>query len=79
MKRQKQNAKRRAEQAIARATKAITDAGWTVKQQGMRLVATKRTTEREDDSVTTLFESDYTIEGLAACVERREREEGRKA
>lgn len=78
MKRQKQNAKRRAEQAIARATKAIEEAGWTVKQQGIRLVATKRVTEREDDSVTTLFESDYTIEGLAVYVDRREREEGRK-
>jgi len=80
MKRQKQNAKRRAEQAIARALRTILEHGWTVApHNGTRFVAKKRVTEREDDSVTTLFESDYTLEGLAVYVDRREREEGRKA
>ena len=80
MKRQAQNAKRRAEQAIARASKAIADAGWKVygPTENGRFVATKLVPEREDDSVTRLFESDYTIEGLATYVQRREREEGRK-
>lgn len=73
MKRQKQNAKRRAEQAVARAERSIILAGWKFSQQGTRFVAKKAVTEREDDSVTSLFESDYTIEGLAAYVERRER------
>ena len=68
----------RARQAIERAERDITAAGWTVRPVDVRFVATKRFTEPEDDSTTTLYESDYTVEGLAALVARREREEGRK-
>lgn len=78
MKRRKGNsAARRAKQAVDRALKAIEAAGWTVTATlGGRFVARKRRFE-DDESVTLLFESDYTIEGLAALVNRREREENR--
>ena len=69
----------RGAEAIRRAEKAIADAGWKlVVDYPPRYVAKKSITEREDDSTTTLYESDYTVEGLAALVARREREEGRK-
>ena len=83
MKKKRINAKARAEQAVAQAHKTIADAGWTIIQHragyAPRFVAARRIHEREDESTTTLYESDYTIEGLAATVTRREREEGRKA
>ena len=75
----KRPARDRSAEAIRRAEKAIADAGWKlVVDYPPRYVAKKAITEREDDSTTTLYESDYTVEGLAALVARREREEGRK-
>ena len=78
------NAARRSQKAVERATKSIDAAGWTIQVTldvltggPGRYVAKKKRFEREDESVTTLFESDYTIEGLAANVARREREEAR--
>ena len=72
----------RGAEAVAKAEKAIAAAGWIIIQRkasyAPRFVAVRRFTEREDDSTTTLYESDYTVEGLAALVARREREEGRK-
>lgn len=80
MKKKRSTAAFRAEQAIARALRTILEAGWTLApNNGARFVAIKRVHEREDESTTSLYESDYTIEGLAALVARREREEGRKA
>lgn len=82
MKKQRQSAKRRSAEAVNRASSAIREAGWSMRLMVSptrsigRYVATKRTTE-SDDTVTTLYESDYTIEGLAALVRRREREENR--
>ncbi len=80
MSRQKKRpARNRGQEAIARALRTILENGWTVApHNGTRYVARKRVTEREDDSTTSLYESDFTIEGLAALVARREREEGRK-
>lgn len=75
----KRTAASRAHEAVARAQKTIADAGWFSASTGTRFVACKIIHEREDDSTTKLYESDYTIEGLAALVTRREREEGRKA
>ena len=69
--------------ADANATRSVTDAGWEiirVRENGDgRFVAQKKVYEREDESVTKLFESDYTLEGLARAVQRREREEGFKS
>lgn len=74
------SSKQRAEQAIARALRTILEQGWTVApHNGTRFVARKRIHEREDESTTSLYESDFTLEGLAANVTRREREEGRKS
>lgn len=79
MKKKRITAKARGEQAIARALRTILERGWTVApMNGTRFVAVKRIHEREDESTTSLYESDYTIEGLAALVARREREETRK-
>jgi len=73
----------RGQEAINRAIRVIDEAGWKssfLKHPTTgRFVAVKYVHEREDDSTTSLFESDYTVEGLAALVTRREREEGRKA
>ena len=79
MKKKRITAKARAEQAVAKAILVIVDAGWVMTPEGTRYVAKKRIHEREDDTTTTLYESDYTVEGLAALVTRREREEARKA
>jgi len=93
MKKQRRNAASRAQEAVNRAIAASDAAGWAIirhrglpylttakiEQKAPRFVAVKRVSEREDDSVTLLYESDYTVEGLAAIVARREREEGRKA
>lgn len=77
MRKRKQHQQRRSEQAVERALKSIEEAGWTVTTTLVRFVARKVRHEREDESTTYLFESDYTIEGLAANVVRREREEAR--
>ena len=77
----KRPARDRGQEAIRKATSAIEAAGWKItrrRPENPLFVAVKRLTEREDDSTTSLFESDYTVEGLAALVARREREEGRK-
>lgn len=71
----------RAQESINRAIAAIDRAGWRSsfeRHANGRFVAFKTIHEREDESTTTLYESDYTIEGLASLVARREREEGRK-
>ena len=55
----------RGAEAIRRAEKAIADAGWKlVVDYPPRYVAKKSITEREDDSTTTLYESDYTVETM---------------
>lgn len=77
MSKKKRQRKSRGEVAVERALKSIEDAGWTVTTTLVRFVARKVRHEREDESTTYLFESDYTIEGLAANVARREREEAR--
>lgn len=76
--------KRRAdagERADKRAAATIEAAGWTLAfsfaANGLkRFVASKRVV-LEDHSVTTLFESSYTLVDVANQVTRREREESR--
>ncbi len=84
----KRDAASRARAAAVRAEKSIADAGWVVlryrglpyittakvEETAKRFVAVQRIPEREDDSVTLRYESDYTIEGLAAAVARRAEE-----
>lgn len=74
--RKKQNFGKRSDE---RALKTIEAAGWKltgVREGGVgRFVATRDVRE-EDDSTTRLFESTYTLEGLAKQVDRRMREEG---
>jgi hypothetical protein len=65
------------ERSDARATATIERAGWDVLHTGTRFRARKIIHEREDESTTKLFESDYTLVGLAVAVERREKEEAR--
>jgi hypothetical protein len=65
------------ERSDARATAIIERAGWSLTTTPHRFVAFKTIHEREDESTTRLFESDYTLVGLAAAVERREKEEAR--
>lgn len=77
MSKKRRQRKSRGEVAVERALKSIEEAGWKVTTTLVRYVAIKTRYEREDESVTRLFESDYTIEGLAANVARREREEAR--
>jgi hypothetical protein len=74
----KRRRKDRGQTSDERALAKVRDAGWSLirsREAGdVRYVARKQITE-EDDSVTSLFESDYTVEGLARAVIRREREE----
>lgn len=60
----------------------IAAAGWKIiRLRGVEdstlTVARKATREVEDDSVTFMYESTYTLEALAKQVQRREREEAR--
>ncbi len=69
----------RARQATQRAASAIGTAGWNIiriREDGQGLFVARKTIREEDDSVTFMFESTYTLEGLAKQVERRQREEG---
>jgi len=79
MKRKRTNSASRAEQAQRRAASAIGMAGWNiirVREGGVGLFVARKTIREEDDSATHLFESTYTLEGLAKQVDRRQREEG---
>jgi hypothetical protein len=73
MKKQRQTV---GERSDARAQATIARAGWGAVQTPARWVARKVIYE-DDESTTKLFESDYTLVGLAAAVERREKEERR--
>ncbi len=64
----------RGKQIDAKATASVEAFGWTVSKVGPRHVARKRVIH-EDHSETFMFESTYTLEGLAKIVKRREREE----
>ena len=65
------------ERSDARARATIVAAGWEAQLTHERWVAKKIIHELEDHSTTTLYESDLTLAGLAAAVERREKEEQR--
>ncbi len=74
----KRDAAERARAAAVRALKSIEANGWKVTRyrtaEQKRFVAEQTIFEREDESTTRRFESDYTIEGLAAAVARRAEE-----
>ena len=63
-----------------KATSEIAVAGWVLTRLRVdgvgRYVAKKTIHEAEDDSTTGMYESSWTLEGLAKQVVRREREEG---
>jgi hypothetical protein len=69
--------KKTGKRSDTKATSTIGAAGWILSRTDTRFVAKKIVHEHEDDSTTIRFESDYTLEGLARSVERREREESR--
>ena len=69
----------RAERADARAVRTIEENGWAliaVREGGIGRFVAEKTIREDDDSVTRMFESTYTLDGLAKQVTRRMREEG---
>ena len=77
--RRKTDTAARAKMATLRALTAMEQAGWSLIRQradGQGLFVARKTIREEDDTVTHLFESTYTLEDLAKQVDRRQREEG---